>query len=61
MWYIDTREYHSAIKRSETGSFVELWLDPESAIQSEGSQKGKNKLCILMCVYIYIYIWNLEK
>ena len=59
MWYIDTREYYSAIKRNETGSFVELWLDPESAIQSEGSQKEKNKHCILM--YIYIYIWNLEK
>ena len=59
MWYIDTREYYSAIKRNETGSFVELWLDPESAIQREESQKEKNKHCILMC--IYIYIWNLEK
>ena len=57
MWYIDTREYYSAIKRNETGSFVELWLDPESAIQREGSQKEKNKHCILMCIYIY-GIWK---
>ena len=24
MWYIYTMEYHSAIKKSETGSFVEM-------------------------------------
>ena len=30
-------EYHSAIKRSETGSFVVMWMDLESVIQSEAS------------------------
>ena len=44
-------EYHSAIKRSETGSFVVMWMDLESVIQSEASQKEKNKYCILMHVY----------
>ena len=44
-------EYYSAIKRNEVGSFVEMWMDLESVIQSEVSQKEKNKYRILthMC------------
>ena len=38
---IYTVEYYSAIKR-ENGSFVEMWMDVESVIQSELSQKEKN-------------------
>ena len=37
----------SAIKRNEIGSFVETKMDPESVIQSEVSQKEKNKYRIL--------------
>ena len=48
MWYIYTMEYYSAIKRSKIGSFIEMWMDLESVIQSEVSQKKKNKHCILM-------------
>ena len=48
MWYIYTMEYYSAIKRNEIGSFVETWVNIETAIQSEVSQKEKNKYCILM-------------
>ena len=48
MWYIYTMEYYSAIKRNEIGSFVETWRDLETVIQSEVSQKEKNKYCILM-------------
>ena len=47
MWYISTMEYYSAIKRNEIGSFVETWMDLETVIQSEVSQKGNNKYCIL--------------
>ena len=47
MWYIYTMEYYSAIKRNEIGSFVETWMDPETVIQSEVSQKEKNKYCTL--------------
>ena len=47
MWYIYTMEYYSAIKRNEIGSFVEMWIDLESVIQSEVSQKEKNKYRIL--------------
>ena len=34
-------------KRNEIGSFVETWMDLETVIQSEVSQKKKNKYCIL--------------
>ena len=51
MWYIYTMEYYSAIKRKETRSFVEMWMDLESVMQSEVSQKEKNKYCTLMHIY----------
>ena len=46
-WYIYTMDYYSAIERNETGSVVEMWMDLETAIQSEVSQKEKNKYRIL--------------
>ena len=46
-WYIYTMEYYSAIKRNEIESFVETWMDVETVIQSEVSQKEKNKYHIL--------------
>ena len=45
--HIYTMEYYSAIKKNEIGSFVEMWMDWESVIQSEVSQKEKNKYHIL--------------
>ena len=50
MWYIYTMKYYSAIKRNKIGPFVETWMDLETVIQSEVSQKEKNKYCILMHV-----------
>ena len=47
MWYRYTMEYYSAIKRNEIGSFVEMWMDLETVIQSEVTQKEKNKYRIL--------------
>ena len=35
-----------AIKRNETGSCVETWMDLETVIQSKGSQKEKNKYIV---------------
>ena len=52
MWYIYTMEYYSAIKRNEIGSFVEMWMDLETVIQSEVSQKEKNKYRILTHVCV---------
>ena len=48
MWYIYKMEYYSATKRNEIVSFAEMWMDLETLIQSEVSQKEKNKHCILM-------------
>ena len=50
MWYIYTMEYYSAIKSNEIGSFVETWMDLETVIQSEVSQKEKNKYCMISLI-----------
>ena len=41
MWYIYTMDYYSVTKRNEIGSFVETWMELETFIQSEVSQKEK--------------------
>ena len=51
MWHIYTMECYSAIKRNETEVFEMRWMDLESVIQSEVSQKEKNKYCMLMHIY----------
>ena len=51
MWYIYTMEYNSAIKRNEMELFVVRWMDLESVIQNEVSQKEKNKYCMLTHIY----------
>ena len=40
-------EYYSAIKRNEMELFVVRWMELESVIQSEVSQKEKNKYIML--------------
>ena len=37
-------EYYSALKGNEIRSFVKMWIDLETVIQSEVSQKEKNKI-----------------
>ena len=51
MWYIYTMEYYSAIKGNEIELFAETWMDLETVIQSEVSQKEKNKYrkILLIC------------
>ena len=51
MWHIYTMEYYSAIKRNEMEVFVVRWMDLESVIQSEVSQKGKNEYRMLTHMY----------
>ena len=51
MWHIYTMEYYSAIKRNEIELFVVRWVDLESVIQSEASQKEKNKCRMLTHIY----------
>ena len=46
MWHIYTMEYYSAIKKTEIELCAVRWMDPESVIQSEVSQKEKtNTVC----------------
>ena len=42
MWCMYTVEYYSAIKRNEIGSFVEMWMDLETVIQSEVRKRKTN-------------------
>ena len=44
-------EYYSAIKRNTFESVLMRWMNPEPIIQSEVSQKNKNKYCILTHIY----------
>ena len=44
MWHIYTMEYYSVIKRNESELFVVRWMDLDSVIQSEVSQKEKQIL-----------------
>ena len=46
-WYINTMEYYSATKRNIFESVLMWWMNLEPIIQSEVSQKEKNKYCIL--------------
>ena len=51
IWHIYTMEYYSAIKRNEIELFVVRWMDLESVIRSEVSQKEKNKYRMLTHIY----------
>ena len=51
LWYIYTMEYYSAIKRNAFESVLIRWKNLEPIIQSEASQKEKDKYCILMHIY----------
>ena len=50
MWHIYTMEYYSAIKRNEIELSVVRWVNLESVIQSEVSQKEKNTVC--QCIHV---------
>ena len=51
LWYIYTMEYYSAINRNEFESVLLRWMNTESFIQSEVSQKEKTNI-----IYQYIYM-----
>ena len=44
-------EYYSAIKRNEIELSLVRWMDLESLIQSEVSQKEENEYHMLMHIY----------
>ena len=50
-WYIHTMDYYSTIKRNAFESVLMSWMNIEPIIQSEVSQKEKDKYCILAHIY----------
>ena len=54
LWYIYIREYYSVTKRNVFESVLMRWMNLEPIIQSEVSQKEKDK-------YHIPHIWHLEK
>ena len=57
MWYIYTMEYYSAIKKNEVMPFVAAWMEPETLILSEVSQKEKENT-IWCHLYLESNIWH---
>ena len=51
LWYIYKMEYYSAVKRNTFESVLVKQMNLEPVIQSEVSQKEKNKYHILMHIY----------
>ena len=51
LWYIYTMEYYSAIKKNTFESVLMRWMNLEPIIQSEVSQKEKDKYHILTHIY----------
>ena len=51
LWCIYTMEYYSAIRRNAFESILMRWMNLESIIQSEVSQKEKYKYRILTHIY----------
>ena len=51
LWYIYTMEYYSATKRNTSELLLTRWMKLDPIIQSEVSQKKKDKYCILMHIY----------
>ena len=51
LWYIYSMEYDSTIKRNTFESVLMRWMNPEPILQSEVSQKERDKYHILMHIY----------
>ena len=55
LWYINTMEYYTAVKKNTFKSTLMRWMKLEHIIQSEVSQKQNDMLCI------NTHTWNLER
>ena len=51
MRYVYTMEYYSDIKKNKFESMEVRWVNLEAVMQSEVSQKEKNKYCTLIHIY----------
>ena len=55
LWYINTMEYYSAIKRNKSESVLDRYMNLEPLIQSKVGQKNKYH------ILTHIYVQNPEK
>ena len=64
MWYIYTMEYYSAIKNNKRMPFAATWMELETLILSEVSQKEKNKYYMISLIsrinFVCIVIHNIS-
>ena len=51
MWYKYTVEYYSAIKKNQIIPFAATWMDLESVILSEVSQREKEKYLMISLIF----------
>ena len=51
LWYIYTMEYYTVIKKNAFESVIMRWMNLETSIQSDVSQKEKHQYSILMHIY----------
>ena len=51
MWYIYTMEYYSAIKKNKIMPFAPTWMELETLILSEISQKEKDKYHMISLIF----------
>ena len=50
MWYIDTMEYYSTIKKNKIMPFAATWMELETLILSEVRRKEKDKYYIISLI-----------
>ena len=50
VWYIYTMEYYSAIEKNKKRSFTATWMELETLILSEVSQKEKDKYHLISLI-----------
>ena len=55
-----TMEYYSAIEKDEILLFAATQMDLESIMLSDIRQRQTNAVCMYVCMYDIIYMWNLK-
>ena len=57
-WYIYTMEYYSAIKKNKRMPFAAMWMELETLMLSEVSEKEKDKYHMISHAWNLIYGTN---
>jgi hypothetical protein len=50
MWYLDTIEFYSAMKKNEILLFTSKWMELENIILSKANQAQKTKNCMFSLI-----------